>query len=205
LPDPATLGWTEPNEKGRRYRHGTTTSYGAGRCRCRHCRDAIAHYRAGRRSTGKDEPRQHRAIAGDGHINNDWFRSAVWAKAVAQADLGFHVTPHGLRHAHASWLLAGGADLQVVKERLGHGSVRTTERYLHTVPGREDAALTALAAVRGSKLIDGQPAASSDPPDTKTVIAAMAKIKELYEGLGSSLARPTPDDGHKTQAGKGWT
>jgi hypothetical protein len=37
-----------------------------------------------------------------------------------------------LRHAHASWLLAGGADLQVVKQRLGHGSLRTTEKYLNT-------------------------------------------------------------------------
>ncbi|TDE27395.1 tyrosine-type recombinase/integrase [Actinomadura sp. 6K520] len=34
-----------------------------------------------------------------------------------------------LRHAHASWLLAGGADLQVVKERLGHRKISTTERY----------------------------------------------------------------------------
>jgi hypothetical protein len=32
-----------------------------------------------------------------------------------------------LRHAHASGLLAGGADIQVVKELLGHGSIRTTE------------------------------------------------------------------------------
>ncbi|HEY7007629.1 MAG TPA: tyrosine-type recombinase/integrase, partial [Jatrophihabitantaceae bacterium] len=41
---------------------------------------------------------------------------------------------HDLRHAHASWLLAGGADIQTVKERLGHGSLRTTEKYLHTLP-----------------------------------------------------------------------
>jgi site-specific recombinase XerD len=35
-----------------------------------------------------------------------------------------------LRHAHASWLLAGGADIQVVKDRLGHGSIVTTQNYL---------------------------------------------------------------------------
>lgn len=40
---------------------------------------------------------------------------------------------HDLRHAHASWLLAGDADLQIVKERLGHGST-ATEKYLHTLP-----------------------------------------------------------------------
>jgi integrase len=40
-----------------------------------------------------------------------------------------HVRIHDLRHAHASWLLAGGADLQVVKQRRGHGSLRTTEKY----------------------------------------------------------------------------
>lgn len=184
LPNPATLGLTETNEKGRRYRHGTTTGYGAGGCRCRHCRDAIAHYRAGRRATGKDEPRQQRAIGSDGHISNDWFRSAVWAKAVAQADLGFHITPHGLRHAHASWLLAGGADLQVVKERLGHGSIRTTERYLHALPGRDDAALAALAIARGSGAPDNQGIVVGVVPDSREILAAMAKIKELYDGLG---------------------
>lgn len=134
LPDPDTLGLTEPNDKGRRYRHGTTTGYAAGRCRCEYCRAAIAAYRAARRASGMDlsrPVRRRRAVEPGGHISNDWFRVNVWSKALAEADLGFHVTPHGLRHAHASWLLAGGADLQVVKERLGHGRISTTEGYLH--------------------------------------------------------------------------
>jgi site-specific recombinase XerD len=38
---------------------------------------------------------------------------------------------HGLRHAHASWLLAGGADLQVVRERLWHAKISTTEGHLN--------------------------------------------------------------------------
>ena len=40
---------------------------------------------------------------------------------------------YDLRHAHASWLLAGDADIQTVRERLGHASLRATERYLHTL------------------------------------------------------------------------
>jgi site-specific recombinase XerD len=53
-----------------------------------------------------------------------------------------------LRHAHASWLLNGGADLQIVKERLGHASIATTERYLHTLPDADETALEALARTR---------------------------------------------------------
>ncbi len=60
---------------------------------------------------------------------------------------------HDLRHAHASWLLAGGADLQVVKERLGHASIVTTERYLHTLPTADETALDALSRIRGPQLI----------------------------------------------------
>jgi integrase len=149
LPDPETLGRTEPNAKGRTYRHGTSTGYGAGRCRCRYCKDAVAAYRARRRADGKDAPRTPRTVDTDGHVGRDWFRRNVWLKALQKSELGFHMTPHGLRHAHASWLLAGGADLQVVKERLGHGSIHTTGRYLHTLPGQEDAATNALARIRG--------------------------------------------------------
>ena len=45
-------------------------------------------------------------------------------------------------------MLAGGADLQVVKQRLGHGSLRTTERYLHTLPDTDETALEALSKIR---------------------------------------------------------
>jgi site-specific recombinase XerD len=54
---------------------------------------------------------------------------------VKAAGLGIRVRIHDLRHAHASWLLAGGADLQVVKERLGHATIATTEKYLHKGSG----------------------------------------------------------------------
>jgi site-specific recombinase XerD len=67
---------------------------------------------------------------------------------LAAAELGFHVPVKNLRHAHASWLLAGGADLQVVKERLGHAKISTTEKYLHTLPDTDETALDALAKIR---------------------------------------------------------
>lgn len=150
LPDPRNLGWTEPNEQGRHYRHGTTSAYGPGRCRCRYCKDAAAAYRAARRAAGKDTPRRPRTVATDPdrHISRGWFRNNVWLKAIDVAGIGFHVTPHGLRHAHASWLLAGGADVQVVKERLGHASITTTEKYLHAMPTADQAALAALDKIR---------------------------------------------------------
>jgi len=40
------------------------------------------------------------------------FRSRVWTPAVKPAGIDFNVRIHDLRHAHASWLLAGGADLK---------------------------------------------------------------------------------------------
>lgn len=60
---------------------------------------------------------------------------------------------HDLWHAHASWLLAGGADLQVVKERLGDASIVTTERYLHSLPAADETALDALSRIRGPQLV----------------------------------------------------
>ncbi|GAA1287797.1 hypothetical protein Psi02_70270 [Planotetraspora silvatica] len=142
------LGVTEPNAAGRRYRHGTLSAYTAGKCRCQHCKNAYATYRAERRSSGKDNPRPPRRWDTDGHIPRRWFRDQVWRPALAASGLEFKVKMHDLRHAHASWLLAGGADLQVVKERLGHGSISTTEKYLHTLPDADDTALDALARTR---------------------------------------------------------
>ncbi|WP_376767030.1 tyrosine-type recombinase/integrase [Spinactinospora alkalitolerans] len=142
------LGRTEPNERGRRYAHGTTTAYTSGKCRCEHCRTAFAHYRATRRALSKDRPRRRRRVETDGHIPGDWFRANIWNPAREAAGIPREITPRSLRHAHASWLLAGGADLQIVKERLGHASINTTQRYLHTLPDTDDLALQALSSIR---------------------------------------------------------
>jgi integrase/recombinase XerD len=49
------------------------------------------------------------------------------------------LSPHWLRHAHASHALDHGAPIHLVQATLGHSSVATTSRYLHARPGDSSA------------------------------------------------------------------
>ena len=143
------LGRTQPNVAGRSYSHGTLSAYTAGACRCRHCKRAFADYRSDRRNAGLDQPRKTRTGPDtDGHLPRNHWRTQIWTPTCMKADLSPAPRMHDLRHSHASWLLAGGADIQVVKERLGHQSITTTEKYLHTLPTADSTALDALNRVR---------------------------------------------------------
>jgi site-specific recombinase XerD len=81
-------------------------------------------------------------------MSRNTFRTRVWRPAVARAGLDTGIRMHDLRHAHASWLLAGGADLKTVMDRLGHTQIQTTQRYLHTLPDADDKALEAFERIR---------------------------------------------------------
>ena len=57
---------------------------------------------------------------------------------------------HDLRHAHASWLLAGGSDLKSVMERMGHAQITTTQKYPYALPDADQKNLDALDRIRAS-------------------------------------------------------
>ncbi len=73
--------------------------------------------------------------------------SRAFARLVTEVDVP-RIRLHDLRHTHASHLLAAGANVKVVSERLGHSSVSfTLDTYAHVMPGQRAHAAAAVAAM----------------------------------------------------------
>lgn len=68
-----------------------------------------------------------------GHLDQSQVNRIVHA-AAKEANLPAGVSPHWLRHAHASHAIERGAPIHLVQQTLGHASVATTGRYLHARP-----------------------------------------------------------------------
>lgn len=84
------------------------------------------------------------------HLHPDNVSQAFAVAASALDDRLTRFSIHGLRHTHATHLLAAGVNPKVVSERLGHHSVAfTLDTYAHVMPGQQ-----AEAAAAAARLLD---------------------------------------------------
>lgn len=76
---------------------------------------------------------------GQGHLTRHRFAQLL-GELAAEAGLPARaISPHTLRHAFATHLLAHGADLRAVQQMLGHADISTTEIYTHVLTARMQA------------------------------------------------------------------
>lgn len=118
----------------RTFQHSTPYSYNVGGCRCDLCTQAVKDYRKQYR---KDNPKGTRSQSlgtsqSPKHLSRNKWRT-IWNEAIEKSGIGWYPRTHDLRHANATQLLKKGVDVHEVKERLGHQSITTTERYLHRI------------------------------------------------------------------------
>jgi integrase/recombinase XerD len=72
----------------------------------------------------------------EGHVTRRRFAQMLGDLALAAGLEPHRVSPHVLRHAFASHLLANGAELRLVQQMLGHADISTTQIYTHILDAR---------------------------------------------------------------------
>ncbi len=99
-------------------------------------RDAILAWLGGRAAglkPGKASPYLFPSRSREGHLTRQRFAQLLKELAIEAGLDPQRVSPHVLRHAFASHLLAHGADLRSVQLMLGHADIATTQIYTHVL------------------------------------------------------------------------
>lgn len=104
-------------------------------------RQAIEDYAGWRNDfiEGKTLPWLFPSRGESGHLTRQRFGQLLKDLAVQAGISPSKVSPHVLRHAFASHLLARGADLRAVQKMLGHADISTTQIYTHVLEARKQA------------------------------------------------------------------